>query len=300
MKLPSSSLRGLSALSLLALAACTDKAALARADTLETRLTEQQALANQLSAQKDSLTRVVLDADAFLGQMDSAISTVRGVPKRKRAATDPLADQLQARKDMQERVVALVTRAKQTAAQVAELQKKQQETEQASVQLQSRIDEQLTKIEQDAQLITDLGATIERQNSQIAVLEARLDSLGTEVRTLGTRHYQAYYVIGTEKELIEKGIITKEGGANLLLARPGKTLVPNRVLDPQHFTAIDQRDAKEIVVPDTTKRYRIVSRQSLDQADLTWRDERSFRGNLRITNTEEFWKPSRFLILVQQ
>ena len=300
MKLPSSSLRSLSALSLLALAACTDKAALARADTLETRLTEQQALANQLSAQKDSLTRVVLDADAFLGQMDSAISTVRGVPKRKRAATDPLADQLQARKDMQERVVALVTRAKQTAAQVAELQKKQQETEQASVQLQSRIDEQLTKIEQDAQLIADLGATIERQNSQIAVLEARLDSLGTEVRTLGTRHYQAYYVIGTEKELIEKGIITKEGGANLLLARPGKTLVPNRVLDPQHFTAIDQRDAKEIVVPDTTKRYRIVSRQSLDQADLNWRDERSFRGNLRITNTEEFWKPSRFLILVQQ
>jgi hypothetical protein len=297
---PSSSLRSLSALTLLALAACTDKAALARADTLESRLTEQQALSNQLSAQKDSLTRVVLDADAFLGQMDSAISTVRGVPKRRRAATDPLADQLQARKDMQERVVALVTRAKQTASQLAELQKKQQESDQANVQLQARMDEQLTKIEQDAQLITDLGSTIERQNGQIAVLESRLDSLGTEVRTLGTRHYQAYYVIGSESELVEKGIITKEGGANLLLARPGRTLVPNRVLDPQHFTAIDQRDAKVIVMPDSSKRYRIVSRQSLDQADVDWRDERSFRGNLRISNVEEFWKPSRFLILVQQ
>jgi hypothetical protein len=300
MTFPSASLRSLSALTLLALAACTDKAALARADTLESRLTEQQALSNQLSAQKDSLTRVVLDADAFLGQMDSAISTVRGVPKRRRAATDPLADQLQARKDMQERVVALVTRAKQTATQLAELQKKQQESEQANVQLQARMDEQITKIEQDAQLITDLGATIERQNSQIAVLEARLDSLGTEVRTLGTRHYQAYYVIGTEKELIDKGIITKEGGANLLVARPGRTLVPNRLLDPQHFTAVDQRDSRVIVVPDSSKRYRIVSRQSLDQADVDWRDERSFRGNLRITNVEEFWKPSRFLILVQQ
>jgi hypothetical protein len=300
MRLPTSSFRSLSAVTLLALAACTDKAALARADTLEARLTEQQALANQLSAQKDSLTRVVLDADAFLGQMDSAISTVRGVPKRRRAATDPLADQLQARKDMQERVVALVTRAKQTAAQVAELQKKQQDTEQASVQLQSRMDEQLTKIEQDAQLIADLGSTIERQNSQIAVLEARLDSLGSEVRTLGTRHYQAYYVIGTEKELMDKGIVAKEGGANLLLARPGKTLVPARVLNPEYFTALDQRDAKVIVMPDSSKRYRVVSRQSLDQADVDWRDERSFRGNLRIQNVEEFWKPSRFLILVQQ
>lgn len=300
MRLPTSTTRSLSAMALLALAACTDKAALARADTLESRLTEQQALANQLSAQKDSLTRVVLDADAFLGQMDSAISTVRGVPKRRRAATDPLADQLQARKDMQERVVALVNRAKQTANQLAELQKKQQTTEQANVQLQSQVSEQLTKIEQDALLIADLGATIERQNTQIGVLEARLDSLGTEVRTLGTRHYQAYYVVGTEDELIEKGIIAKEGGANLILARPGKTLVPARVLNPEHFTAIDQRDAKVIVVPDSTKRYRIVSRQSLDNADVPWRDERSFRGNLKIVAANEFWAPSRFLILVQQ
>lgn len=299
MKLPTSS-RSLSAMALLALAACTDKAALARADTLESRLTEQQALANQLSAQKDSLTRVVLDADAFLGQMDSAISTVRGVPKRRRAATDPLADQLQARKDMQERVVALVNRAKQTANQLAELQRKQQTTEQANVQLQSQVSEQLTKIEQDALLIADLGATIERQNTQIGVLEARLDSLGTEVRTLGTRHYQAYYVVGTEDELMQKGIIAKEGGANLILARPGKTLVPARVLNPEHFTAVDQRDAKVIIVPDSTKRYRIVSRQSLDNADVSWRDERSFRGNLKIVQPTEFWAPSRFLILVQQ
>jgi hypothetical protein len=94
--------------------------------------------------------------------------------------------------------------------------------------------------------------------------------------------------------------VTKEGGANLLLARPGKTLVPNRVLNPEVFTAIDQRDSRTIVVPDSARRYRIVSRHSLDQADVSWRDERSFRGNLKIQNVEEFWKPSRFLILVEQ
>jgi hypothetical protein len=285
---------------LLTLAACTDKTALARGDSLESRLSEQQALANQLSAQKDSLTRVVLDADAFLGQMDSAISTVRGLPRKRRAASDPLADQLQARKDMQERVLALVNRAKSTANQLAELQKKQTATEQANVELQAKVSEHLTKIEQDAQLIVDLGATIERQNTQIATLEARLDSLGSEVRTLGTRHYQAYYVIGTEKELMDKGIIMKEGGANLLIARPGRTLVPNRVLDPAAFTAFDQREMRTIVVPDSTRRYRIVSRQSLDAADVSWRDERSFRGNLNIVKPEEFWAASRFLILVAQ
>src|SRR5215204_4616218 len=109
-------------LAALGLGACEDKGLMARADTLETRLTEQQALANQLAEQKDSLTRVVLDADAFLGQMDSAINTVRGLPRPQRAASDPLADQLQARKDMQARVAALVARAKQTSTDLAALQ----------------------------------------------------------------------------------------------------------------------------------------------------------------------------------
>lgn len=284
---------------LLSLAACKDKAALARGDTLETRLTEQQALANQLSSQKDSLTRVVLDADAFLGQMDSAISTVKGLPRNRRPASDPLADQLQARKDVQARVKALVERTKQTATQLAELQKKQAEAQSQNAALTQQLADQTAKIEQDAQLVADLGSTIERQTTQIATLEARLDSLGTEVKTLGTRHYQAYYVIGTEKELIDKGLITKEGGTNFLVARPGRTVVPARVLDAKSFTPIDQREVRTITVPDTTRRYRIVSRQSLDAASVPWRDATSFKGNLKIEKPEEFWAPSRFLILVQ-
>jgi hypothetical protein len=278
---------------LLSASACKDRAAIARADSLEGRLTEQQALSNQLASQKDSLTRVVLDADAFLGQMDSAINTVRGLPRTKRAASDPLADQLQARKDMQARVNALVARAKQTATQLAELQRKQAASD-------ARIAEQAQKIEEDAQLIADLGATIDRQNNQVALLEARLDSLVGEMRTLGERHYKAYVAIGTEKELMDKGVVVKEGGANLLVARPGRTLQPARVLNPAAFTSIDQRETTTIEVPDSTRRYRIVSRQSLDAAEPQAREGQTFRGNLKITRPDEFWSASRFLILVRQ
>src|SRR5688500_836878 len=170
---------------------CKDQEAIARVETLEVKVTEQQSLANQLASQKDSLVRVVLDADAFLGQMDSAISTVKGLPRGKRAASDPLADQLLARKEMQERVNALVMRAQVTANQLAALQRKQSETEKQNVAMQTELADQASKIDSDSQLIADLGATIERQNAQIATLEARLDSLNTEVRTLGTKHYKA-------------------------------------------------------------------------------------------------------------
>ena len=283
---------------LLAVAAC-DKAAVARSDSLNTALSEQQRLSAQLASQKDSLTRVVLDEDAFIAQMDSAISSVKVTTTKKRKATDPLADQLQARKDMQERVKSLVSRAKSTASQLAELQKKQAELDTANAQLKEQSAAQAAKIEEDAQLITDLGATIERQRTEIATLGLRIDSLGTEMKTIGARHFKAYYVIGTERELIDKGVITKEGGANLLVAHPGKTLVPSRVLNPEVFTAIDQRETHMIQVPDSTRKYRIVSRQSLDAAEVPWRDATSFKGDLKIAKPDEFWAPSRFLILVK-
>jgi hypothetical protein len=279
---------------------CKDKEAIARVETLEVKVTEQQALTNQLNSQKDSLIRVVLDADAFLGQMDSAISTVKGMPRNRAAKGDPLADQLQARKDMQARVSALVTRAKQTANELAELQRKQSEANAQNAAMREQLADQTSKIESDAQLIVDLGATIERQNVQIASLEARLDSLGSEVKALGARHFKAYYVIGTEKELIDKGIVLKEGGANLLVARPGRTLVPARVLNPDAFTAIDQRETTVIQVPDTARRYRLISRQDLANAEVPWRERNELKGPITITKPEEFWAQSRFLILVRQ
>jgi hypothetical protein len=292
--------RLLGAAALLSLAAC-NRDAIARSDSLNLALLEQQALHTQLQAQKDSLTRVVIDADLFIGQMDSAIKTVRGLPRTRRSSTEsPLADQVTARKEVMERVDALVARARQTAAQLAELQRKHAAAEQATVQLQSQVAEQASKIEQDAQLIADLGATIERQRVMIASLEARVDSLNTTVKALGDQHYRAYYVVGTEKELLATGVVVKEGGANLLIARPGRTLVPSRVLNADAFTALDQRQVTEIQVPDSTKRYRLVSRQTLDAADVQERDGLTFRGNLRITRPEEFWASSRFLILVQQ
>src|SRR5436190_223362 len=118
-------MKNLIAVGILLFVAACDKSAARRGDSLQGKLSEQEKLSGQLASQKDSLTRVVLDADAFIGSMDSAISTVKGLPRAKRKQSDPLADQLQARKDMQDRVNALVARAKATATQMVELQRKQ-------------------------------------------------------------------------------------------------------------------------------------------------------------------------------
>ena len=281
-------------------ASCEKLSIAKRSDSLSMALSEQTILGNQLQFQKDSLTRIVLDADAFLGQMDSAIKTVRGLPSPKRAASEsPLADQVVARRDMMERVNALIARARSTASQLSELQRKQVALQSENAQQREAAQAHTDKVAEDARMVADLAATIERQRLQIASLEARIDSLGSEMGALGTRHFKAYYVVGTEKELIDKGVIVKEGGANLLFVRAGRTLQPARVLNADVFTAIDQRETKTIPMPDSTKTYRVISRQSLDDADVAAREGTAFRGNLNITRPDEFWAPSRFLILVR-
>ena len=286
----------LASVATLALAACGPSAEHTRADSATTALSTQRTqLAMQLGAQKDSLTRVVLQADDFIVHIDSSVSTVKGLPKNKRSdrRLDPLARQIENRKAVMSRVDALVARAHSTANQLAKANK-------TNTALRAQM-------ASDSAMIADLGVTIQRQIATIERLSLRIDSLKTETRQLAsslasaeTAHNRAYYVIGREDDLVKRGVIVREGGANLLFAHPGRTLQIARQFDPQQFTELDQRGVKVITVPDSTRRYRVVSRQSLDNAEVGDRERDSFKGNLKIADSGRFWAPSRFLVLVEQ
>jgi hypothetical protein len=279
-----------------ALAACGDSKERKLADsTAAARMAEQQRLTIQLAAQKDSLTRVVLQADDFIQHIDSSVSRVIGKPKKgtKKGTLDPLAQQIENRKAVMARVDALVARARATAA---ELKKSQDENKVLAAQLAN-----------DEAMINDLNATIQHQTATIAALSTRVDSLNGVTRELGAtiasleaQHNKAFYVIGKEDELLKRGIIVHEGGANLIFAHPGRTIQMSRTADASAFTPVDQRGSKVIEMPDSTRRWKVVSRQSLDYAAVDERDNDTFRGNLKITEPNKFWGPSRFLIVVEQ
>ncbi len=278
------------------LAACGPSKEHARADSATAAAaSEQTRLATQLAAQKDSLTRVVLQADEFIMHIDSSISKVKGLPKGKsKAATlDPLAQQLQNRKAVMARVDALVARAQQTASQLARANK-----DNAALRAQ---------LASDSTMIADLNATIQRQTAMMGTMTTRIDSLtgetvrlGATIADLETQKNKVFYVIGSEDELLKRGVVVREGGANLLIAHPGRTLQMSRTADPSAFTELDQRGTSIIPVPDSTSRYKVVSRQSLDYAAVTDRDRDTFRGNLKIAEPARFWGPSRFLVIVRQ
>jgi hypothetical protein len=283
-------------LSALALTACGPSPEHKRADSAAAAATaEQTLLATQLAAQKDSLTRVVLQADDFILQVDKSMSRVKGLPKgrKKNENLDPLARQVENRKLVMERVDALVARAQATASQLAKANRNN-----AALRAQ---------ISSDSALIADLNSTIQRQTATIEGLSTRIDSLKSATQQLSvqlaaveTETAKAFYVVGKEDDLVKKGVIVREGGANLLVFKPGRTLQIARTLPVDQFTTVDVRGVRDIQVPDSTRRYRLVSRQSLDAAEVQDRKRNTFRGNLHIADASKFWEASKYLVLVEQ
>jgi regulator of replication initiation timing len=282
--------------------ACSSPRDRARADSAQALASQQRVLMDKLSAQRDSVSLVLADANLFITKIDNSISHVKGLQPAaaKKGSESGLEDQLRARKDLLRRVDALVARSRQTARDLADLKDKQAKLITENGRLADENKALRDSLAVEVQHVADMTTSIEQQAQAVAMLQARLDDLTKELGEARSAYAKAYYVIGTEDELIKKGIVVKEGGANLLIKRVGRTLVPARDLKPDVFTAIDTREVHTIDVPDTTRKYQIVSRQSLDDAKVTTRDGNTFRGALEIPEAERFWSTSKYLIIVQR
>jgi predicted nucleic acid-binding Zn-ribbon protein len=156
----------------------------------------------------------------------------------------------------------------------------------------------------------DYESTIAKQNTQIATLNSKVDTvtaqnahLTTEkvalidtVGQLTNEKNTAYYVIGTKDELVKSGLLIEEGHKRFLIAG-GRPVSPARDLDPAKFTKIDRLKDRNIQLPDGE--YMILTRQNPAYASPQSVRDGKLSGGLRIDQPERFWEPSRFLIIVK-
>lgn len=171
----------------------------------------------------------------------------------------------------------------------------------------------LAQLREHEQSLAALRTTVEQQRAEITLLEMKVDSVVRAnivlvsqrdsviivANTMAAREDSVFVVIGNERELSQKGLVRREGGTLLMFGR-GKTMVPGRTLDPVHFTVLSKARDKQIMLPRADKEYRIVSRQALEYTDLAKPRDAVVKGTLTITDSERFWAPSRFLILVEK
>ena len=242
----------------------------------------------QANAQKDSLMQEVALSSRLLSDINVEIAKVKVRGQLNVSSESPVtasSDTLIAK------LRYVVTRVRETESQLSQSRQRIKTLTNLSDSLRATLDSTASNLE----------AVIATQKQTIDLLTDQVNTLTAENVALRDSLSTGYYVIGTKAELKKRGILTEQGGGRVLfiLWRTGKTLQPARNLDPSLFTAIDTRKVTQIPLPSARAEYRIASLQDLSYvAEERKHNKYSGTPSLTITSPVDFWRNSKFLIIV--
>lgn len=284
-------------------------------DASKKELEKTLAQVQQISSEKDSLLKDVMATSQFIAEVNTELAKVRsrtagkpvqGQPgemesnltpaQQREAIKTRVAELTQRLNDSESRLNASRNRVRDLTANNAALATQLASYDSTIASFKTIIDGQKTEI---ASLTEQIGA-LQAENTGLKAEKATLTqekaTLATEKQELIVEKNMVYYVIGTEDELVRKGIVAKQGGMLGL----GKTTVPGAALNPADFTAVDRTQLMDIAFPKSDKAYRIVSRQDITALATAPDKSNRIKGGLKITDAPKFWGPSKFLILMEQ
>lgn len=172
---------------------------------------------------------------------------------------------------------------KQSDLQITELNKMIQRLTEEITNKDSEINKLKEELEVLNLIVEDLFANIDTMKMEI---EAKDDVISEQDQNLNT----AFYVVGTSKELKEKGIITKEGG----FVGIGAVQKLMEDFNKDYFTKIDIRETKKISL--MVKKAKAITSHS---SNSYYFDGPEGKVNyLIITDHEKFWQTSKYLVVI--
>jgi hypothetical protein len=264
-----------------------------------------------ISAEKDSLLSEVVQTSQFIAEVNAEIDKVRSSRPVAAASGSEMETMTptQRRAALAERVKGLTERLRESEERLAQSRRRvaQLTGDNATMQAQlAKFDSTIKSFEvlianQKAEIVSllDQVAVLTSENMALreanTALEVQRASLTAEKAALTTEQNTVYWVAGKKDDLLRRGIIEQRGG----MLGIGKTQVVARTLDPTAFTAIDRTAVTELALPDPGKSYRIVSTNDVAGLDAPPADGR-FKGTLKISDPETFWRTSKFLVLIEQ
>lgn len=277
-------------------------------DASKEKLNTAMADNQRISAEKDSLLTEVMANATLVNDINTELAKARSlganpVAPGEAGATNASAD----RQVVLGKIRDAITRLNESEAQL--------ERSKARLASLGRKDNRLlAQITEYQKTVADLKATVERQQTeytaiidsqkvQIVALHATVDTatqkntqLTTEKQALVDTMNTVYYVAGPKDELIKKGVAVQEGSKFLVFG--GHHLAAARGLTPAPFVTINRMQDSVIPLPDSTKSYKIITRQNLEFTQGADKDGK-FKGSIHITSPEQFWAASKYLIIKQ-
>lgn len=187
----------------------------------------------------------------------------------------------------------LMTKNKQM---IYNLNKKLKKSNLRIVELEKMIANLNAQIETKDKDINELKAQLEKLHFDVAKLNSNIDSLKTVTEekdnTISQKTSElntAFYVFGTKKELIANKVVTKEGG----FIGIGKSEKLNQDLNKEYFKKVDITKITTISL--MCKKARLVTTHPASSYKFDGTDK---VDNLIITNQQEFWSASKYLVII--
>ncbi len=139
--------------------------------------------------------------------------------------------------------------------------------------------------------LESLNFEVEELYTSVADLRAENIKQGRVIDLQAQQLNIAYYIIDTEKQLKEKGVITKRGGF-IGIGRVEKMMED---INDELFTKIDIR--RQIEFPVDAKKVKLVTTHPSDSYIIRKNDDTKRYFSFEITKPEEFWKSSKYLVI---
>jgi len=230
---------------------------------------------------------------AFIRGFNEIQDNLDEIKSKEKIVTENSKDS-ETRKSKEEQIVAdiqaiydIMNKNKQ---RIASLKSKLAASNKSNEDLEKFINRLTSEIEEKDVQINSLKAELERLNIEMASLNLNYQEANQEIGVKTEKLNTAFYAFGTSKELIKNGVLTKEGG----FIGIGKSQKIKEDFNKNYFTKIDITTTSEIVLG--SKKAKLVTTHPADSYKIEGADGKAEK--IVITNPENFWSVSKYLVIV--
>jgi len=277
---------------------------------LATGCNQRKAEIARLKAQNDSLRAVGTDKDSNIAEFVTTFNEVEAnldSIKRVEQIIDKTTKAGEVKGSRKEQIKSdinyIYNLLQKNRKLVAELTAKLSKSNKHAVELQKMIDNLNKSIDEKNTQIAQLSDELGKLNIQVKDLNGKVADLNNNVNNLTSDNQKkqadidaktealntAYYVIGTNRELKDKKIITGEGG----FIGIGRTKDIMADLDMNNFTKVDITKVNEI--PIMKKKITIVTSHPKSSYRI---EGNKTADKLVIVNAKDFWSLSKVLVII--
>lgn len=272
--------------------------------------TQKELKLKELMSRNTDLTKEMVQKDSIMNDLETTFNAIESrlkliKEKRNQIAVQQAAEGGKNKKQtLMDDIELMNTMLEESSTQIAELERKLKQSglnlrafEQRIASLNESIENQNTEIAELKKVIDEKDFRMAQLNTTIQKLDSNLvsqaDTLEIKQKQLQKKTIQlntGHFASGTRKELMEKGLMTKEGG---FLGLIGKTKTMEKNFNEEYFTSLDIRETTTL--PLHTKKAVVISEHPENSYSLVEEDGQI--AYLEIKDPEQFWKISKYALI---